>query len=860
MNRLIFSLLPAVYALSLSAQIEFRSGFGHGRNAWGDWKSAGAVARFSHNSTEGATAPGALQIDAGPENPVKASLVFTNHFPAFPGKIYRASVMVSAEGLTESAVVSMTFQGKGARQEFLGTPAIGIREPAKTFADGKWHKLEYTLTVPSDGKWEKTVQVLCCLGVNGTAAGKVLFDDFTFSAGKTPSAPIAAVPLPARSAPVTLVSNGSPKAAIIIPDSPLPCHELAAEELALHVKKASGAELPVFRESARSSGTETCVWLGPCRMTEQAGIRCEALPPSGWLIRGIGKNLFIAGHDRSLHGTAGSNWYADWQGTLSGVYAFLRNEMGVRWLFPGDAGMVVPARKDIVFSGKTSAGKPKLLSAELVPSKWPWIGWSSKDAFEKFTALQARFLLRHGFGSVENMNYSHNFGNYWKRFSKTHPEFFALVNPGNRTQLSGDTNNGIQISLCLSNPGLHSQTVSDWEERPPKTASARPFLSVMLNDTPEMCTCPACRAWDFPDPAFKTSEYWGKGKVLSYRERWQLSKASWGEQGASGSGEPSLSDRYARFCLAVQAEARKSDPDVTLIGYAYTNYTKPPKSVKLNNGIIIQNVFGLWYPYTAEMSRNFRENWNGWNDSGVRQMYRPNLLHAGGNLPVFYGRRFAEDFRWAYRNGLIASYMDSLTGAWSAQNANLYVICRMHENPELTCDEILDEYCACFGKASGEIRRYIDFWEKHGNSITAEQNEKFKQENAMNGWPGGTFQNYALIAHEIAPLSKIAEARKILEAAKIAAADDTAVLARIAYLEKGLRDSELTVKTRLAQIAMTNDPSQTNKNNFNRAFEELKQFRAFCESEAVVNCGAFALRERFGCNWPWKDLRTWNEK
>ena len=654
---------------------------------------------------------------------------------------------------------------------------------------------------------------------------------------------------------IRLVDDGKPAAAVILPDEPQPACKLAAEELVMHIRKASGAELPVCPESQVPSGVKTRVWLGPCRETAKAGIDCAKLPPSGWVIRGRGNDLFIAGRDRSTRGTVGSNWNADWQGTLYGVYAFLREEMGVRWLFPGDTGIVIPQRKTIVYSGKERSGKPKLISSELLPGKLPWIGWNSEKNYAKFTAEQNRFMLRHGFGSVVNMNYSHNFGNYWKRFSKTHPDYFALVNPGNRKQLKGDSNFGIQISLCISNPALHKQIVNDWIRMPKSLKAVRPYLAAMLNDTPEMCTCPSCRAWDYPHPAFKTSEYWGKGKVLTYQERWRLSRASWGEEGESGRGEPPLSDRYARFCLALQELARKHDPNVTLIGYAYTNYTLPPRGVKLNDGIIIQNVFGLWYPYTAEMSRKFRKNWEGWNQTGVRQMYRPNLLHAGANLPIFYGRRFADDFHWAYKHGLTASYMDSLTGSWSAQNANLYVICRMHEDPDLTCDQILDEYCACFGPAAAKIREYVDFLERQGNELTAEKNNQFKAENRFKGKLGGTFQNYVLIAHEVTPLDKIAEGQKILQAAAEAAAGSPDVLGKIEFLQKGLRDAELTVRTRLAQIAMTKDPTPENKKLFRAAFNEMKKFRESCEAEPVLNPGKTAFREYFGCQWPWKDNR-----
>ena len=47
-----------------------------------------------------------------------------------------------------------------------------------------------------------------------------------------------------------LVAEGQPRTTIVIPDEPLPVHKAAAEELQYHVRRASGAELPIVAEGA----------------------------------------------------------------------------------------------------------------------------------------------------------------------------------------------------------------------------------------------------------------------------------------------------------------------------------------------------------------------------------------------------------------------------------------------------------------------------------------------------------------------------------------------------------------------------------------------------------------------------------
>ena len=58
---------------------------------------------------------------------------------------------------------------------------------------------------------------------------------------------------------IRLVDDGKPAAAVILPDTPQPACKLAAEELVMHIRKASGAELPVYPESQVPSDVKTRV-------------------------------------------------------------------------------------------------------------------------------------------------------------------------------------------------------------------------------------------------------------------------------------------------------------------------------------------------------------------------------------------------------------------------------------------------------------------------------------------------------------------------------------------------------------------------------------------------------------------------
>ncbi|MDD3953829.1 MAG: DUF4838 domain-containing protein, partial [Lentisphaeria bacterium] len=425
--------------------------------------------------------------------------------------------------------------------------------------------------------------------------------------------------------------------------------------------------------------------------------------------------------------------------------------------------------------------------------------------------------------------------------------------------LEGDKS-GEYITFCVSNPALHKLIVQEWLNSPDRSEDNipyRPFLNACENDTPGMCTCSQCRCWDAPDDRFDSSDYWS-GKITPHRSRRfpLLARASWGEDGGQPlSTPPSLSDRYVHFYNALLAEARKYDPAAKVFGYAYSNYHEPPRQTRLNPGVIISNVPQLWFPYTDEMSKKFRSDWIGWFQAGAQQMVlRPNLTHAGANLPIYYAERFAADFSFAAKNGMCATYFDSLLGSWSAQGPTLYVLTRIHEHPEWTAEQILEEYYSGFGSASDAVKSYFAVWKQFSDNLSAAEVKRIElaERDPVTGNPGGGFKNYTGIAHHLFPLSLFDQAREKLEYAWQAAKGDSQTENRIRFLMLGCTDAELTVKTRIAQKQYQSDKTPENKQVFQQAFEELSQHRALAEPYNVANFGYIAARERESLQWPWK--------
>ena len=646
---------------------------------------------------------------------------------------------------------------------------------------------------------------------------------------------------------VTLVSNGKPKAAVILPDEPFSVQKLAAEELIYHIKRATGATLPLYSES-KAPKMDNYVYIGPCRRTAASGIDHKKLSPAEFKIVSQKNELFICGSDTK--GSVGSTFAPTWHGTLWGVYDLLRNELGIRWIWPGKLGEYIPERKDIVFKDSMRSRKPALRHTSFQGLKYkPYLKKFMFKNSLSFLEAQKRFVLRNRLGAIEHMRAGHNFNQYWKMYGKTNPEFFAFVPHNGRKPLKGDST-GRVIDLCLSSPALHRRIVKNHFARK-KAGSGENRIILTLNDTPILCQCARCRSWDAKDPAFESSSYWTGKQSITTSERFIIAATSWGENAKINTEvQPSLSDRFCRFVNEVVKLARQRDPNIKAIGFAYSNYTNPPVNEKISNMLLVY-VGSHWFPYTDAMSKKFREHILAWKNAGIEEVvFRPNLTHAGANLPVFYAREFAADFKFAAQNGMVGASLDALLGAYAVQGPTLYTIIRLMDDPAASVESILDEYYSCFGPVKNEVRNYFEFWERHSNKLKNYDMKKICREETFNGRRGGTFKNYVTIAHRLFSLKDFEDAAKLLDLAWQKSGSDPQARKRVEYLQKGLHEAELTVKARLAQVKSIKEPGAENKRSFEKAVHELNQYRVKIDSDFTSNHAYFLMREAHGSKWP----------
>jgi Domain of unknown function (DUF4838) len=601
---------------------------------------------------------------------------------------------------------------------------------------------------------------------------------------------------PGRAA--TLVEKGQARAVIIVPEKPPPVVANAARVLQDHVKQMSGAELPIRTEdqiTGPPTRDQPWVLVGEGKLTEQQGLSGKDLGPGGISLSAKGQVLALFGSDARTP--------ADPDGTRYAVTTFLEDQLGVRYLWPGELGKVVPRRDTITVADFQHRFTPKLAQRRVRSLGYhdrlqvglDGLGFT-KDDYERGLAdawrTQAEspdWFAWQRLGGTLNLAGGHAFGDLWEKYGKDHPDWFALQPDGSRDQ----SQNPDRARLCVSNPDLIAavarQKVEELERHPDLLG-----VSIAPNDggRTTFCTCPKCEALDSPQ---------GR-KVLLWdftgKERRDFEHVS-------------LTDREVSFWNAVAEQVAKAHPDKLLVVDAYSVYAAPPVERKLHPNLVVR--FASLGYHDEDYRQESLRDWDGWSKAAKRIYFRPNLMLLGRRegLPLLYAHKFGEDFRYLAGHGMLGTDFDGCCHHWATQGLNYYVVARLHWDPDQDVDAVVDDYCReGFGPAAKPVRRYFDRLEALMNGVAAKK-----------GKAPAAFDAEAL-----------AGLRKELDQARKEAGSDEVIAKRLAFLELGLRWTEVEAQAH----ALLADP-KADKGAAKKALDERYALmrEVFRETPLAVN-------------------------
>jgi hypothetical protein len=604
--------------------------------------------------------------------------------------------------------------------------------------------------------------------------------------------------LPVSGQPVTLVRDGKAQAVIVTADQPSSAAREAAKVIQANLKRMSGAELPIIAEGklkARRQGenlqadgaqAQSFILVGQSKLAAEYGIDSSKLPYEGYQIKTAGNVLLVAGRDSRENGLALT-------GTRHGAYTLLE-QLGFRWLWPGDVGTVVPHNNTVAvaptdftdapalrqrrlrnsvaggaekFSPAMAGGDEKTKTTGPVKLESPrfqaaldTMGFSAETYLKDYES-SVDWFVEMGLGSSYELKYTHAYGKLYERFGKTHPEWFALQANGLRTQFPS------RERLCVSNQGLIEQIAQD------KIAElkADPLLdcaSISPNDGGShnfFCMCENCRKLD-PTGGPLIRIMYAIGPVRQYVDY------------------PSLSDRMVRFYTGIGDIVAKALPDRMVGAYAYSTYRSPPLEAKLAPNVLIGFV-GLSY-FNEPQRQTDLKRWDAWSRVAHQIFLRPNALLAANGLPAVFTHKLASDIKHCYQSGMIATDFDSIQHHWASRGLNTYVLAKLLWDPSRDVDAIIDDYCQKgFGPAAKPIRSYFDALEKLTDTMAASHAPAGEKDlrDEENDWAPvrGGFEAKFFTPEVTAHLGDL------LEQARQASAGDKTILARIDFLAIGLR-------------------------------------------------------------------------
>ena len=484
----------------------------------------------------------------------------------------------------------------------------------------------------------------------------------------------------ASMAAASLLSGGSSEAItigagarvpIVVPADRTSAERTALSELIEYIDKATGVKLEAVDEEKAPAGP--AIHLGATAFARQAVPDLDKFGVEEWTVRTAGGSLVIAGGRP--------------RGVLYGVYHFLEDVVGVRWLT--QLAEYVPSRPQLRLENLNLRGRPAMpyRSIYMMPGK----GASAFLARNRMCVTGVQYGGGHLFGSGGDCHTLYtNLGNpdEIRRLYKEHPEWFPLVN-GKRICDVGRANSGAQSQFCLTNPELRRYWTDKLRERIRKDRAAAQkaklpdplYYAIDQNDCYDgFCKCEGCAA-------------------IAAREE---------------SNAGLLLDFVNYVAKELEAEA----PNSRFQMMALHSTEKPPKSLKARHNVTIRlcdTTSNLLVPWTDPQNAKHLNNlkaWVGHADSISMWDYQITYGAAVSVCqPTPAERTFAADIRMLRDcKGDGFFFEHECPVAADMRDLKVWLEFKLVENPDLDGDKLIREFTDLYyGPVAGaEVRRCRD--------------------------------------------------------------------------------------------------------------------------------------------------------
>lgn len=337
---------------------------------------------------------------------------------------------------------------------------------------------------------------------------------------------------------ICIVSNKKSDYRIVIPVQPTDTEEYAAQELALYLKQATGAELSICKENEIAKG-DRFFSIGETKLLKDSGVAVDksTLNKEGFYIITKDKNFYLNG--------------ANQRGILYSVYDFLEKFCGIRFLT--EFSTHIPHTENL------SVHEMKIVEV-------PFLSFRSLQADNTFSnpAFSAKLRTscvwtphtdaKYGGGYADDL-YQPNDHSFFdlmppSKYFKDHPDWYNVADNTVYWDTSMIENGRGPSQLCLTNEGMIQEAVKNLKEWILSRPNAK-YVMIGQNDMNPFCECPKCQE--------------------SYRE--------------NGGKSGTLLVFINRLAKEIEEWQKTACPDrdITIQTFAYQATLKPP--VKYENGV-----------------------------------------------------------------------------------------------------------------------------------------------------------------------------------------------------------------------------------------------------------------------------------
>lgn len=597
----------------------------------------------------------------------------------------------------------------------------------------------------------------------------------------------SAVP-PDEAAGVRLVGEEGAAAVIVLPDhadARSPEHR-AAELLATFIEKMSGEKLAIKQEREleavevregwiepgfadwetlgdehvpgeapdQPDGFDSYVLIGESELVSKLGVDASGLGPGGVRVKTTGNAVVILGGPSRIEDEPGSD-----DGGLQHAVIEVLERLGMRYLWPGELGMVIPAATTVVLEPMDVTYTPEIRRRGL---RWGRLGDRGEIGLERLglSTMQWESGREKALGQQPPISWlawhrtggrMPNFGHAGaglrngSQYLESHPEWFAMQADGTRDQAGSG-----RWRLCKSNLDLIEHVANDIIEQ----RNANPNLELVSLDPNDgggetgWCQCEECKALDPADaPRVEILVYPTNERRAANRQRVE---------------HASLTDRKVFYWNSVAERVAEVHPDLLFGVSAYGAFSHPPTERELHPNLVVRYV-----PAHTDYVE-------GWKEAGAQRMFwRPNILlvnrRDGKKRSII--DQLASNMTYFADVGIVQTDFDSVNHHWATLGPSYYAAARLTWNPGLTRDEIIADFASRgFGSGAPYIEQYFH-----------------KIESLTETGIVGAFSNAG--DRRYTP-EVLAELRRLLNEAQ-AATDDSVIEARIAFLRMGLNLTEV---------------------------------------------------------------------